>query len=369
MSEVKHSTLKVNLNRLIVIAALLLLLKLFTYLVQEFLPVFEMVMSRFVSAFLPFIIALIIAFLIEPAVLRFMKYFRIRRMYASILVITFFLALLLLALVMLGSRLYRELAELSVAFPAFYEKAVIFITDQINLLEKYVELNPEIQNTIKSSTQDIIGFLQNVAKKGSMILLSILGAVPGGLVVIMVASVATLLTSMSFPAVKEWFFGKFKGKYTIKTRLVAADLGSALVGFLRAETILVAVTAVVITVGLLMTGNKYAFTIGILAGLLDLIPVIGPSVIFIPWAVVLLITEGFVAALKIFSIYLAASVIRQVLEPKIMSQNIGLHPLPTLISMYVGLKLFGPGGLVIGPAVIVFYNTLSKARLFNKEGE
>jgi sporulation integral membrane protein YtvI len=367
MSENKQSPLRVNINRLVIIAGILLLLKLFTYTVQEFLPVFGAVLGQLLTALFPFILAFIIAFLIEPIVVRMTRRLKIKRSYASALVIILVVIMLIFLLMLLGSRLYRELAELTTTFPGIYDRTVSLLTEQIGMFTHYIELNPEIQNTIRSSSEDIIASLQYLLRKGSVGLLAFLGALPGLMIVIVVTTVATLLTSMSFPAVKDWFFKKIKGKYVSKTRRVATDLGSALVGFLRAQTILVSVTSLVIIVGLLILGNKYAFTIGILAGLLDLIPVIGPSLIFIPWVFVLVFTGGISAALKIFIVYVAATVIRQILEPKILSQNIGIHPLPTLISIYVGLNLFGVSGLIIGPAAIVVYEAVRKAGLFSKE--
>ncbi len=366
MNQNKSSSLKSNLNRLVIIAGLLLLLKLFAYTVQEFLPVFSSVLGQLLSALTPFILAFIVAFLIEPVVQKIIRLFKIKRTYASVLVIIIVAIVLVLLLMVLGSRLYKELAELTTTFPMIYERTIALLTEQVGIFERYIELNPEIQNTIRSSTEDIIASLQFLLKKGSVGLLAFLGALPGLMVIIVVTTVATLLTSMSYPAAKDWFFSLFKGKYNAKTRLVAADLGSALVGFLRAQTILVSVTSIVCIVGLLILGNKYAFTIGILAGLLDLIPVIGPSLIFIPWAIVLLFTGGLTAALKVFLIYVAATIIRQVLEPKILSQNIGIHPLPTLISIYVGLSLFGVSGLILGPAAIVVYEAVRKAGLLSR---
>jgi len=363
MSDNKQSSLKVNLNRLVVITGILVLLKLFTYIVQVFLPVFGSVLSQLLSALMPFILAFIFAFLLEPVVIKLIRIFKITRTYASVLVIIVVAIVFVLLLLLLGSRLYKELAELTTTFPVMYNGTVTILTEQVGILQRFIELNPEIQKAIQSSTQDIIATLEYLLRKGSVGLLAFLGALPGLMVVIVVTIIATLLTSMCFPEVKDWFFRRVKGKYNAKTRLVAADLGSALVGFLKAQTILVSVTSIVTTLGLLILGNKYAFTIGILAGLLDLIPVIGPSLIFIPWTVILLFIGGIGSALKVFLVYIAATVLRQILEPKILSQNIGIHPLPTLISIYVGLNLFGVSGLIIGPAAIVVYEAVRKAGL------
>lgn len=365
----KKSSLRINLNRLIVIASVLLLLKLFTYSVQEFIPVFGTVMGQVVSALFPFIIAFILAFLIEPLVAKLIKSFNLKRVYASLIVLTVVIISLVLLLILLGSRLYRELAELATTMPAIYEKTVTLIAEKSLIFQKYIELNPEIQNAITSSTQELLSTLQTIIKTGSKGLLTFLGALPGFMIIIVVAAVATLIISSSFPLVKEWFFQRIKGKHNAKTRIVATNLGSALVGFIRAMSILISVTALVSTVGLLLIGNKYALTLGILAGFLDLLPIIGPSLIFIPWTLVLLFTGEIALALKILLIYLVATVIRVALEPKVMSQNIGIHPLPTLVSIYVGLKLLGAAGLIIGPALVVFYEAVRKAGMFKKEND
>lgn len=364
MNNTKRSSFKINLNRLIVVAFILLLLKLFTYTVQEFLPVFSLVMEQAFFAVLPFIIAFILAFLIEPLVVKLSSSFKIRRIYASLLVITVVIVFLVFVLVLLGSRLYRELAELAAAFPLIYDNTFNLVIEKAAVLQQYISLNPEIQNALNSSLQDLLNTLQSAIKTGSMGLLAILGSLPALLMVIVVSMVATLITSVSFPKVKEWLFQRIKGEYSAKSKLVASDLGSALVGFLRALIILVSVTAIVVTVGLLLIGNKYAFTLGILAGLLDLLPIIGPSLIFIPWIVVLLVSGQLALALKLLLVYLTATILRAVLEPKVMSDNIGIHPLPTLISMYVGLKLFGAAGLIMGPALLVLYIAVRKAAIF-----
>lgn len=77
--------------------------------------------------------------------------------------------------------------------------------------------------------------------------------------------------------------------------------------------------------------------------------------IFVQWAIVLLFMGAVPEAVKILVIWAVALAIRQILEPKIMSKGIGLHPLPTLISMYVGLKLLGGVGLVLGPSLVIIY--------------
>ena len=113
-------------------------------------------------------------------------------------------------------------------------------------------------------------------------------------------------------------------------------------------------------------GNPYAFTIGFISALLDLLPIVGTGMIFVPWIVGLFILGSVSEGIKLLIIYLIATVIRQILEPKVMSQNIGIHPLATIISMYVGLKLLGGFGLILGPGLVIIYEALRKAGFFGK---
>ncbi|NLL52064.1 MAG: sporulation integral membrane protein YtvI, partial [Peptococcaceae bacterium] len=234
------------------------------------------------------------------------------------------------------------------------------------IIQKYLELNPQIQESLQSSTQEIIASSQFILKNISMGLLAFLGALPGVVTVTVITAIATLLTSMNYPAVQKWFLQKFKGKHVLKTKMVASDLGKAMVGFIRAQLLLVALTMLITTVGLLLIGNEYAFTIGILTGLLDLVPIIGPAIIFIPWGLVLLFTGAVVPAIKILLIYAVTTVVRRIVEPKILADNIGIHPLPTLVSMYAGLSLFGAWGLILGPTAIIVYESMRKAGFFHR---
>lgn len=363
MNNPRRSTLWLNLNRLAVVTSVLVVLKLFTYFFQEFLPVFGIVLSSLLSAFLPFILAFLIAFLMEPLVIRLMNGLRIRRSYASL--VTLILAILGISLFvfLVVVRLYNELSELSITLPN-YGYLIGLLNHQIDTFEKFVKINPQIQTTLNSSTEALLSSLQTWAKSGSVVLLGFLAAVPGFLIVLVVSIVATLLMSSSYPGIKRFFQGLFPRRWHNSAQTVSQDLGLAIVGFVRAEAILISITGVILTTGLLLMGNRYAFTIGFTSAFLDLLPIVGTGMIFVPWIIGLLIM-GFVSdAIKLIVIWIIALVIRQIMEPKIMSKSIGLHPLPTLISMYVGLKLLGGIGLVLGPGLVIVYEALRKAGIF-----
>ncbi|AET70045.1 sporulation integral membrane protein YtvI [Desulfosporosinus orientis DSM 765] len=362
MSIQKHP-LWSNINRLAIVTSLLILLKLFTYFFEKFLPVFGNVISELFSAFLPFIIALIIAFLLEPLLVRVMGTIRIRRSYAAVLTLLLAIAGVSLFIFLIVARLYTELSELAVKLPN-YGYLVDLVTKQVDTAEKFVKVNPQIQDTLFTSTETIARTLQDWAKSGSTLLLSLLTALPRVFIVIVVSIVATLLISSSYPDVKRFIAKLFPGRFHVSAQAISADLGAAVVGYIRAQAILVSVTALSTIAGLLIMGNRYAVTLGVAAGLLDIVPIVGTGILFVPWIVGLFIMGLFGEGLKLLLMWIITVTVRQFLEPRIFAKGIGIHPLPTLISMYVGLHLIGGFGLILGPACVICYEAVRRVNVF-----
>ncbi len=354
-----------NLNRLAIILTVLVSLKLFAYFVQDFLPIFGEVVRRLFVAFLPFVFAFLIAFLLEPFVVRTMKLLHVRRTYAALLSLFLTLGVLGLLAFMLIARLYTELSNLAISLPD-YAHLMEYVSTRINTIEKFLLLNPQVQATLFSSTESIFKSVQEWAKMGSHFLLSFLTALPGVFIVLVVSIVATLMVSSIFPRVKHFYNGLMPRRWHENAQTVSQDLGAAIVGFLRAQVILVSVTALTSILGLALIGNPYAVTLGVLTGFMDLVPIVGTGVLYVPWIIGLFVFGSVSEGVKLLIMWLVLVVLRQFLEPKIMSKSIGLHPLPTLISMYVGLQLLGGVGLVLGPTIVIFYEALRKSGFMDR---
>src|SRR5690606_27870815 len=117
-------------------------------------------------------------------------------------------------------------------------------------------------------------------------------------------------------------------------------------------------------IGLSLLRSPYAMLLAVLSGLLDLLPVLGPGLIFVPWLLYHFILGDALFGLGLALVYAAISFIRTVLEPRIIGERAGLHPLTALIALYVGLKLFGMAGFVIGPLSAILLKSLARVGLF-----
>lgn len=151
-----------------------------------------------------------------------------------------------------------------------------------------------------------------------------------------------------------------------KLSFASKELRSACAGYIKAYGIILLITFAQLFVGFLILKINYATTLAIIIALLDMLPVIGTGTILVPWGIIGILTGDYRTGTGILILFGIISVVREVIEPKIIGSSIGMHPLLTLIAMYVGYKLFGLWGLLILPPAIIplrsFVSALQKRK-------
>lgn len=146
-----------------------------------------------------------------------------------------------------------------------------------------------------------------------------------------------------------------------KRRIATAlkELGGAALGFGKAQLILFGVNFVVITIGMIVTGlGWWSPLIAIGISLLDLVPVIGSGIVFVPWAIIALIAKNPHMAICVGATYIAMVVLRMILDPIITGKSIGVSPWITLLASVGGLVLFGGAGMILGPVIAAVANVI-----------
>ena len=123
-------------------------------------------------------------------------------------------------------------------------------------------------------------------------------------------------------------------------------------GYIRSQFLLVLIAAVICTVGMALCGVKSPLVMGVFAGILDMIPIVGPGVVLIGWMIWALIISDYGMAIGLAVVYVVVIVSRQILNPKLVGDGVGLHPLLALAAIFIGMKMFGLVGVVIGPVVV-----------------
>jgi predicted PurR-regulated permease PerM len=150
--------------------------------------------------------------------------------------------------------------------------------------------------------------------------------------------------------------------------VVTSKLSETGIAYLRTQAIIMVFVAALCTAALLLVKNKYALLIGIGIGIFDAFPVLGSGLILVPWSIISLLNKDLFNAAVLMTLYLGCQILRQCLEPKLLGNRIGIKPVYTLMAMYVGVRLFGIVGFLLGPLGLVIITTVvkeSETRLFN----
>ena len=124
-------------------------------------------------------------------------------------------------------------------------------------------------------------------------------------------------------------------------------------------------TGLITGVGLTILGNQYALVLGISAAILDLIPIIGPALIFFPWILYNLILGEISHGISLLILYIILAAVRSGSEGKVMGENLGIYPLSTMIALYVGFRVLGTIGFILGPALLVIIKAIIQADLIS----
>lgn len=176
-----------------------------------------------------------------------------------------------------------------------------------------------------------------------------------GLVIIFLFFVSTLMFLQEMDEIRE---RKNSSMFHREFVLLGKRLVSVGSAWLKAEMILLLVTSVFCVLGLLLIGNPYALLIGVGIGIVDALPFIGAGVVLIPWGISLLIQKKWWSGCVLIVLYLLCYFTRQILEARLMGNHMGLTPLETLAAMYVGIKLFGFVGFLLGPIALLIIGDL-----------
>lgn len=348
----------------VLVLSLITVYLLFTYV----FPLLGRGLSWVPILFMPFILALILALLMEPMVRFVEDKIHLRRAAAAAVSLIGVVGTVFYLIFLVISVIVKELSRFYPQVVNYSDNIVATLTESIsNFKLFYLKLN--LPAGVEASIQDNLGKILEVLKNlvdGSLnILINILTMLPGIFVFMAIVAVATFLLIKDRAVIQDFFMRFIPDSAQSKTMNVIRQLFQVMVGFIRAYSMLITVTMIVTMVGLAILRVEYVLTIGIVVGLCDILPVLGPGAIMVPWIIWEFATGNSKLGIGLLVLYVTTSVVRQILEPKIVGDNIGLHPLATLVSLYIGLQLGGMVGMILGPVTLVIIIACYRAGLFS----
>jgi len=303
---------------------------------------------------LPFVLSWVVAACLQPAVRIMSKRFGISRRPMAALFVT-------VALLGIGAVTFllisRFISELGGFLGVLTESAEGGIGDFFDKMKSFLEKIPflsamgtDISNTVESAIKSIIS---EFSARIPSIIGRVLGALPGFFIFTVIVIMASYYFAADFDSIRENIYNMLPTAAQKRWNAFKARLMGVGAQYLKACVALAFITFAELIVGFLVLEIPYAFTLAIVIALVDMLPILGAGTVLIPWSIWEWATGDRYYAIGLFIIFIVVSVVRRFAEPRIISSGIGLSPITTLISMYIGFRLYGIGGLFLAPLFAV----------------
>ena len=309
--------------------------------------------------FWPFTLAIFTAMCLEPLIRKIMDKTKFKRKYIGLILVVIVYTILISICFLLVYKLITELSSLSSKLPEIYDKISYFM-DKI-----YLEVMKILNKFPQEVTVKIYEVGRNVLNKGMNFLyvllnksLSIITFLPSLLVYVVVNFLATIFLVVDRNKITTFLKEKINAKYLNKVFNFIKESSKTFLTFLKAQSLLLLITFLELLIAFIIIKQPYPIVLALIIALVDALPILGTGTVLLPWSIFLSFNGKINISIFLIITYLTIIIVRQLIEPKIVSKAIGVHPLVTLLCMYICFKVFGLIGLFIGSILAVLLKNI-----------
>ena len=312
---------------------------------------------------LPFLLAALLALAAEPLVSVLAHRCRMPRWLAAGLGICIALVLVILVTLTLGALLLRELGNLAGVVPDLESTALQGMTLLRNWAGGITDRAPEgVRSILRHGLERMFSGSSKFLDQISVWLLSFasgaLRALPDSALGFGTWIIASFMISAKLPGMRNTAPALIPPRWKESYLPALKQLRGTLGGWLLAQLKLMGITACVLATGFLVLQIPRGILWAILISLVDALPILGTGTVLIPWSLISLLQGDSFLALGLLGTYICATVLRSVLEPRLVGKQLGLDPLVTLIALYAGYRLWGVPGMLLSPLLAVLVTQL-----------
>lgn len=327
-------------------------------------------LPKIIIWFMPFVVGWIIAMIASPMVHFFEKRLKIKRKTGTAFVIIAVIALVILAGYLIGVRLVEQIAGFVEDVPYLWEAALSDFSevgDRLSVALKY--LPEEFQLAISGISGNIEEYFGGIMESVSEPTITALGNFVGGLPNIVISVIMSLLFAYFYVADKGYLSELLErvipDSVLERLQMIKRGLEKAVGGYFKAQLKIEFWMYLLLGIGFSMLRVKYAFLIAIGVAFLDLLPFFGTGTVLLPWAVIKFLSGDYKMVIGLLIIWGVGQLARQLIQPKIVGDSVGLSPMPTIILLFIGYKVAGVLGMIIAVPVGIIVLNLYEEGVFD----
>ena len=317
---------------------------------------------RLLHFFMPFVVGWILALLANPLVRFLERRVKLVRRHGSMLISIAALAIVIGLFYGAGLLVYREMGSFLADAPEIYQSVIAEIENALQNGRKLAEYFPQnLQPPLLAFSDNLDGLFGKLVSRAAEPTVQIAGHVAKSIPNLLVNMVIIILSSYLFLADREsimrWLKEHLPAFVFRYIEYMKRDAKGLIGGYFLAQFRIMCVVALILAAGFLVLGVRYGVLLAFLTAILDFLPIFGTGTVLFPWAVVKLFAGEYAYATGLILLYILTQVVRQIIQPKIVGESMGLPPLMTLFLLYLGFKLRGLTGMILAvPVGLVFIN-------------
>lgn len=317
---------------------------------------------RLLHFFMPFVVGWILALLANPLVRFLERRVKLVRRHGSMLIIIAALAIVIGLFYGASLLVYREMGSFLADAPEIYQSVIAEIENALQNGRKLAEYFPQnLQPPLLAFSDNLDGLFGKLVSRAAEPTVQIAGHVAKSIPNLLVNMVIIILSSYLFLADREsimrWLKEHLPAFVFRYIEYMKRDAKGLIGGYFLAQFRIMCVVALILAAGFLVLGVRYGVLLAFLTAILDFLPIFGTGTVLFPWAVVKLFAGEYAYATGLILLYILTQVVRQIIQPKIVGESMGLPPLMTLFLLYLGFKLRGLTGMILAvPVGLVFIN-------------
>ncbi|MEK6266072.1 MAG: sporulation integral membrane protein YtvI, partial [Clostridium sp.] len=242
------------------------------------------------------------------------------------------------------------------------------IVDFVNNLRSYYKnLDPNIINNIEINITDYITKTIDISMNASSKIFSqtllFVATIPYTLMVLLFTLLATYFFTKDLSSSSKKISDLIPSKNSDRINYIFLESKKMFKNYILSYLLIITITFLETLVVFFIFKVKYAVTLSILCGIFDLLPIFGIGAIYLPLIIIFFVSHNYVAALGLLISYIIITIVRQIIEPKIVSTSLGIHPVAVLAAIFIGLRANGILGMLFCMFLVVFYNILKKVEV------
>jgi sporulation integral membrane protein YtvI len=320
---------------------------------------------------LPFVLAFLFSSIIKPAVEFLNVKLKFKRGLSTLLCTLIFFAVIGTILFFVVIALINQISGIVSSLPEWIDqisKPISGIIASLNNLSTYFpNMSAELANGLAQISASIISSLSNIAATIGKFIINRAVSIPATIIFIFITVLATYFYSKDRKYFKDLISKQLPDQWIETFYENRKNITGTLIKWLKAQAIILSITFTELLIGFSLIGVKYTLLFAIIIALIDILPVLGTGTVMIPWIIISYLSGDTSLAVKLFALYAIETAVRQIIEPKIVGRGIGIHPLITLLAMYIGVNFFGVLGFLLGPIYIMIFKNVMTGVLEGKK--